>query len=72
MATATIYKVYFPYTSCELVFPSMHDIKCFFLDNDSVLDLLFERKISIENETVSIDSRKYQTALKNRLVLPVK
>ena len=72
MSTATIYKLYFPYTLCELVFPSIEDIKCFFLDNHTVLDLLLQRKISIENETVKTDSKKYKIAMKNRLVLPVK
>ena len=70
--STTVYKIFFPYTSCELVFPSLNDIKCFFFDNDTVFDLLLQQKVMIKNEIVSINSETYQIALKNRLVLPVK
>ena len=65
----TIYKIYFPYSCCELVVPTLNDIKSLLLDNnEEMLDMLLQGKIKILTEDVTINSKKYQTALHNRQV----
>ena len=67
--TTTIYKVYFPASRSELVLPSLNDIKLILLDNDEqLLDMLLQSRIKIMSETVQTNSKKYQTALTNKLV----
>ena len=65
----TIYKIYFPYSCCELVVPTLNDIKSLLLDNnEEMLDMLLQSKIKILSENVNVKSKKYQTALHNRQV----
>ena len=68
MTTVTIYKIYCPTLSCELVFPSLSDIKLLLHNEEELFDLLLLNKIQVIKETVSIDSKRYQTALHNRQV----
>ena len=70
--TSTVYKLCFLNRSCELVLPTINDIKVLILDNEEILDMILQNKVSIEEEMVSVDSNKYKTALKNRVVEPVK
>ena len=62
MNTTTIYKIHCPTLSCELVFPSINDIKLLLHNEEELFDL------QVIKETVSIDSKQYQTALHNRQV----
>lgn len=66
--TTTIYKIHCPTLSCELVFPTINDIKALLHKEEELLDLLLLNEIKILPETVSIDSKKYKTALHNRLI----
>ena len=68
MTTTTIYKIYCPTLSCELVFPSLNDIKLLLHNEEELFDLLLLNKIKIVEKTVSINSRQYQAALHNRQV----
>ena len=70
--TSTVYKLCFCNQECELILPSINDIKVLILDNEEILDMLLQNKVKIEEEIVVVDSPKYKTALKNRLVEPVK
>ena len=70
--TSIIYKLSFLNQSCELLLPSINDIKVLVMENEEILDMILQKKVSIEEEMVLIDSNKYRTALKNRLVEPVK
>ena len=66
--TTTIYKLSSTNPYVEFVFPSLNCIKLVILDNDELLDLLLQNKLRIDEEVVSKDSRKYKTAIKNRMV----
>ena len=66
--TTTIYKVSSTNLDVEFVFPSLNDIKLIVMDNEELLDLLLQNKLRVEEEVVSKDSCKYQTAMKNRMV----
>ena len=68
MTTVTIYKLHCPTLSCELVFPSINDIKLLLHNEEELFDLLLLNKLQIIQETVSINSKQYQTALHNRQV----
>ena len=70
--TSIIYKLSFLNQNCELILPSINDIKVLVMENEEILDMLLQKKVSIEEEMVLIDSTKYKTAIKNRLVEPVK
>ena len=70
--TSTIYKLCFCNQECELILPSINDIKVLVMENEEILDMILQKKVSIEEEMVLVDSTKYKTALKNRLVEPVK
>ena len=70
--TSIIYKLSFLNQSCELILPSINYIKVLILDNEEILDMLLQKKVSIEEEMVLVDSTKYKTALKNRLVEQVR
>ena len=70
--TSRVYKLCFLNQSCELFLPSINDIKVLILDNEEILDMLLQKKVSIEEEMVLIDSNKYRTAIKNRIVDPVR
>ena len=70
--SSIIYKLSFLNQSCELILPSINDIKVLVMENEEILDMLLQKKVSIEEEMVLVDSTKYKTALKNRLVEPVK
>ena len=68
MQTATIYKIYCPTLSCELVFPSLNDVKLLLHNEDELFDLLLLNKIQIIPETISINSKQYGRAMHNRQV----
>lgn len=68
MSTATIYKIHCPTLSCELVFPSINDIKLLLYNEEELFDLLLLNEIQVIKEKVSINSEQYQTALHNRQV----
>ena len=68
MQTTTIYKIYCPTLSCELVFSSLNDIKLLLHNEDELFDLVLINKIQIIPETVTINSKQYQTAMHNRQV----
>ena len=68
MAT-TIYKLVSVNPSIELVLPSLNDIKLLVLENEQILDLLLQNKLKVEQEVVSTNSKKYETAMKNRIVV---
>ena len=70
--TSTVYKLCFLNQSCELILPSINDIKVLILDNEEILDMILQKRVLIEEEMVLINSNKYKTAIKNRLVEPVK
>ena len=70
--TSRVYNVCFLNQSCELLLPSINDIKVLILDNEEIFDMLLQKKVSIEEEMVLVDSTKYKTAIKYRLVEPVK
>ena len=67
MAT-TIYKLTSINLGIELVLPSLNDIKLVVLDNEELLDLLLQNKLRVEEEIVLTDSKKYKTAMKNRMI----
>ena len=66
MQTTIIYKIYCPTLSCELVFPSLNDIKLLLHNEEELFDLLLLNKIQIIPETVSVDSERYRTPMHNR------
>ena len=66
--STTIYKLASINQGIELIMPSLNDIKLLVLENEQILDLLLQNKLKVEEEVVSTDSKKYQTALKNRVV----
>ena len=70
--TSRVYKVCFLNQSFELLLPSINDIKVLVMENEEILDMLLQKKVSIEEEIVVVDSPKYRTAIKNRLIEPVK
>ena len=70
--TSKVYKLCFLNQSCELILPSINDIKALVMENEEILDMLLRKKVSIEEEMVLIDSNKYRTAIKNRIVDPVR
>ena len=67
-----IYKIQFIDKPMQLVMPSMTDIKILISENEDILDMLLMNKIHITCDNVSIHSKVYETALKNRLVEPTK
>ena len=67
--TTTIYKLVSVNPSIELVLPSLNDIKLVVLENEQILDLLLQNKLKVEQEVVSTNSKKYETAMKNRIVV---
>ena len=67
--TTTIYKLSSASQNVEFVFPSLNDIKLIVMDNDELLDLLLQNKLRVEEEIVSKNSRKYQTAIKNSMIV---
>ena len=68
--TKTIYKIVF--NNAELVLMSLSDVKLLLKDEEHLLDMLLLKQINIETETVDISSKKYRTAVANRLVSEVK
>ena len=70
--TSIIYKLSFLNQSCELILPSINDIKVLVMENEEILDMILQKKVSIEEEMVLLDSTKYKTAIKNRVVEQVK
>ena len=72
MNFTTVYNIHCPSLSCNLVFPSINDIKLVMKDNEELFDMLLLNKIKILPERVHMESKKYQAALHNKLVKPVK
>ena len=73
MDCAIIYRIYFPYSKSELIVPSVNDLKIILLDNnEQMLDLLLQGKLQISQQTVNKNSKKYKTAVQNRMVDPIK
>ena len=68
----TIYKIYSPSLSCELVLPSINDVKLMLYEQEELFDLLLLNKVQILPEQVYTDSKKYQLALHNKMIKPVK
>ena len=66
--SATIYKIIFAEKPVQIVMPTLTDIKALLNDNEQLLDLLLLNEIDIVSDNVSIHSKIYETALKNRLV----
>ena len=67
--TTTIYKLCSINLGIELVLPSLNDIKLVVLDNEQLLDMLLQNKLRVEEERVSKNSRKYETAMKNSMIM---
>ena len=61
--TSTVYKLCFLNQSCELILPSISDIKVLILDNEKILDMILQKRVLIEKEMVLINSNKYKAAL---------
>ena len=69
MSLTKVFSIYFPYSKSSITLPSLNDIKLLLLqDNEEILNMLLENKVKISTEMVSTNSKKYHTALKNRLV----
>ena len=68
MNQATIYKIILPKTKCELLLPTITDIKTILIDEENLFDMFILKQIDIRTETVDKNSKLYQTALKNKIV----
>ena len=42
------------------------------MENEEIFDMILQKKVSIEEEMVLVDSTKDKTALENRLVVQVR